>query len=366
MKKQYILLLGLVSVLIFSCEEKDMLPEVENELYFPPSHTDEWQSTAPNTLGWSQEALENLYTYLEENQTRAFIILKDGKIVVEKYWGNNFLNTGVFEASSMWYWASAGKTLTATLIGAAEKEGFLSIGDRTSDYLGTGWTSFSPEKEDLITIKHQLTMSTGLNYQVSDLDCTAPSCLEYGKDAGTQWYYHNAAYTLLEKVVNKASGIDYNTFTDQKIEAITGMDGRWVPLGYNNVYWSTARDMARFGLLTLNKGIWEANQAVYTEGYYEQMVNSSQELNPSYGYLWWLNGKSKIIFPGLPTSFNRDLSVYAPDDLIAGMGKNGQFVEIVPEQNLVVVRMGEAPNDALVPISFHDEMWEKLHLVISF
>lgn len=74
------------------------------------------------------------------------------------------------------------------------------------------------------------------------------------------------------------------------------MDGRWVPLGYNNVYWSTARDMARFGLLTLNKGIWEANQAVYTEGYYEQMVNSAQELNPSYGYLWWLNGKSKIIF----------------------------------------------------------------------
>lgn len=359
-------MVGLVMGLFLSCNEKDVLPEEqENELYFPPGQSDNWESTPINTLGWDDLALENLYTYLEDNKTRAFIVLKDGKIVVEKYWGNNILNTGEFEASSVWYWASAGKALTATLVGTAEKEGLLTINDKTSDYLGKGWTSLNQEKEDLITIKHQLTMSTGLDYQVSDLDCTESSCLEYGADAGTQWYYHNAAYTLLESVVSNASGMDYNSFTDQKIESITGMDGRWIPLGYNNVYWSTARDMARFGLLTLNKGIWEDNQAVYLDEYYQQMVNSSQELNPSYGYLWWLNGKSKIIFPALASSFNRSLSDHAPDDLFAGMGKNGQFVEVVPEQNLVVVRMGEAPNDALVPITFHDEMWEKLNLVLG-
>ena len=366
MNKQCILMVGLVVALFFSCDENAVLPQNQpNELYFPPTHTGDWESISIDFLDWDDEALENLYSFLKDNKTRAFIVLKDGKIVVEKYWGKNVLNTGAFDESSLWYWASAGKALTATLVGRAAKDGLLSINDKTSDYLGKGWTSLNQEKEGLITIEHQLTMSTGLDYQVSDLDCTAPSCLKYKADAGTQWYYHNAAYTLLEKLVSKASGMDYNIYTDEKIESITGMDGRWISMGYNNVYWSTARDMARFGLLSLNQGIWEDNQAVYSEEYYQQMVNSSQKLNPSYGYLWWLNGKSKIIFPALTSSFNRSLSDHAPDDLFAGMGKNGQFVEIVPEQNLVVVRMGEAPNDALVPITFHDEMWEMLNLVIG-
>ncbi len=186
MKKQYILIVGLVAGLFLSCGEENVLPEdQENELYFPPAETDFWESIPINTLGWDDLALENLYTYLEDNKTRAFIVLKDGKIVVEKYWGNNILNTAAFDERSMWYWASAGKTLTATLVGTADIEGLLSINDKTSDYLGKGWTSLNQEKEDLITIKHQLTMSTGLDYEVSDLDCTAPSCLEYRTDAGT-------------------------------------------------------------------------------------------------------------------------------------------------------------------------------------
>jgi hypothetical protein len=59
------------------------------------------------------------------------------------------------------------------------------------------------------------------------------------------------------------------------------------------------------------------------------------------------------------------LSENAPNDLFAGMGKNGQFVEIIPSKNFVVIRMGEAPDESLVPISFHNEMWEKIELVIN-
>lgn len=364
MKNTFLFLIGILACL--SCDNTEMIPDdkaAEEELYFPPNNGNNWESIDFNSLNWNENALENLYTYLEDNKTRAFIVLKDGKIAVEKYWGNNILNTGAFEANSLWYWASAGKALTASLVGVAEKEGHLNISDKTSDYLGDGWSSLNSDKEDLISIKHQLSMTTGLDYQVSDLDCTEPSCLEYRADAGTQWYYHNAPYTWLEQVVSNATGVDYNSYTDQKIESITGMDGRWIPVGYNNVYWSTARDMAMFGLLILNKGIWKDNEAVFTSDYYEQMVNSSQTLNPSYGYLWWLNGKSKIQFPGTATTFNIELSSHAPEDLFAGMGKNGQFVEIVPSQNLVVIRMGEAPNDALVPIVFHDEMWEKMNAV---
>ena len=55
----------------------------------------------------------------------------------------------------------------------------------------------------------------------------------------------------------------------------------------------------------------------------------------------------------------------AMKDLFAGMGKNGQFLDIIPSKNLVVVRMGEAPDGSLVPITFHNEMWEKINLVIN-
>ncbi len=95
------------------------------------------------------------------------------------------------------------------------------------------------------------------------------------------------------------------------------------------------------------------------------MVNTSQDLNPSYGNLLWLNGKSSIIYPGLAISLNLELAPDAPDDLIAAAGKNGQIIDVIPSQNLIVVRMGEAPDGASVPIVFHNEMWQKINLVIN-
>ena len=52
-------------------------------------------------------------------------------------------------------------------------------------------------------------------------------------------------------------------------------------------------------------------------------------------------------------------------DLFAAMGKNGQFIDILPSENLVVIRMGQAPDDSLVPILFHDEMWSMLMEVMN-
>ena len=113
----------------------------------------------------------------------------------------------------------------------------------------------------------------------------------------------------------------------------------------------------------LNQGTWNGTQVLSDGAYYDQMINSSQNLNPSYGYLWWLNGKQSMVLPGLSRVFNTPISEHAPDDLFAGMGKNGQFVGVVPSQDLVVVRMGQAADDSLVPVLFHDQMWEKINLL---
>jgi len=353
---------------LFGCTKDDQMMDGSadpGEIYFPPLDSDSWDSITPESLNWNVDNLSGLYSYLSDNSTRAFIVLKNGKIVIEKYWGNTIANTGEFDQNSNWYWASAGKTLTSFLVGLAQEEGLLDIEDKTSDHIGTGWSSMPIAKEDLIKIRNQLTMTTGLDYTVDNIDCTDPECLLYKSDAGSQWFYHNAAYTLLDHVVSNASNSNYNQFMDEKIELRIGMNGTWIKSEYNSVYWSTARDAARFGLLMLNKGKWQNNQIMADSDYFEAMVSTSQSLNPSYGYLWWLNGKTSIIIPGLPNSFSSALSPNAPADLFAAMGKNGQFIDVIPSENLVVIRFGEAPDTSLVPLTLHDGMWERLKKVIN-
>lgn len=365
------LILGIM-ILLSACSEEAPSgmtitppdPELE-DYYFPPINSNQWETISPEELEWNIEELNLLNGELELLGTRAFIILKDGKIVVEKYWGTTLLGNGEFTPSSQWYWASAGKTLTAFLTGVAQEQGMLNIEDKTSDYLGTGWTSLSKEKEDLITIRNQLTMTTGLEYRIPNIDCTEAECLEYRSDAGEQWYYHNGPYTLLESVVSSAAGIDYNSFTDQYIEEKIGMEGRWQQLEDNNVYFSTGRDAARFGSLLFNKGKWDGESILGDQTYLENMTNSSQELNPSYGYLTWLNGKSSIVLPGLAISFNIPLAADAPDDLYAGLGKNGQIIDVVPSMGLVLIRMGESPDDRLVPTEFHNDIWKRMMNIVN-
>src|SRR6478609_4717901 len=103
-------------------------------LYFPPVTGTAWDSVSPASLGWCEDKMDSLLDYLGQRNSKAFILLKDGKIVVEHYYGT-------FTADSFWYWASAGKSLTAFTVGIAQQEGHLSINDSTSKYLGTGWTA---------------------------------------------------------------------------------------------------------------------------------------------------------------------------------------------------------------------------------
>lgn len=359
------LFIVLLTLTFFSCDKDTDLTEPSepisgSDYYFPPLNGSTWETSSPDGMGWDADKVEELYQFLEENNTRAFILLKQGRIVLEQYWGKDILGLTDFNRDKQWYWASAGKSLTAFLVGKAQEEGYLQITDKSSDYLGLGWTSLTRAQEDQITIWNQLTMTTGLNYRVDDLDCTAPQCLQYRMDPGEQWYYHNAPYTLLEQVVAQATNIDYNAYTDQKLQSTIGLQGQWRRSGYNNVYWSTARDAARFGLLILNGGVWDGQTILEDEEYLQAMTSPSQELNPAYGYLWWLNGQSKIVPPGIAIPLAVELSPNAPADLFAALGKNGQMIDVVPSLDLVVVRMGNSPDDALVPITFHDEMWKRV------
>lgn len=330
-------------------------------LYFPPLSGSTWETTTASSLGWDETALNNLYPYLQSKGTKAFIILKNGKIVSEKYFGT-------FTADSLWYWASAGKTMTGFLLGIAQQEGLIDINDKSSKYLGTGWTSAPLAKENLITIKNQLTMTTGLDDGVADPDCTLPGCLVYKADAGTRWAYHTAAYTILDGVIEHATGLPYNTYFQQKIRDKIGMNGAWVKSpNSNNVYYSNARSMARFGLLLLNKGRWDKTAILADTNYFKSQINTSQNLNLSYGYLTWVNGKSSNMLPQSQIVFSGSIIPNAPADLFAALGKNDQKIYVVPSQKLVIIRMGNTAGGVKPAGSdFDNELWGKLKAIIKY
>lgn len=327
-------------------------------IYFPPNApSNQWDSISISSLGWCQNELDSLLNFLESKNTKAFIVLKNGKIVVEKYFGT-------FTIDSTWYWASAGKTLTSFAIGLAQQDGLLSISHPTSQYLGTGWTIAPPNKESLITIQNQLSMTSGLNDAVPDHYCTIDTCLAYLADAGSRWAYHNGPYTLLDSVLENATGQSLNSYFNQKIKTPTGMTGQFYPSGFNHIFVSKPRSMARFGLLMLNKGIWNSTPIMTDTNFFYDMTHPSQNLNKSYGYFWWLNGQSSYMLPSTQFIFNGPLSPNAPNDMIAALGKNGQFLNISSSQKLVWVRMGNEPSANEVPAILNDSIWYRLNQVM--
>ena len=321
------------------------------EYYFPPVLGNQWETVSPAELDWCESELDSLYQFLEAKHTKAFIILKNGKIAVEQYFGN-------FTQDSIWYWASAGKSLTAFLVGIAQQETLININNPTSEYLGTGWTSATSEQELAITIWHQITMTTGLDEDVPNQNCLDSECLNYLTDPGERWYYYNAPYRLVQDAIASASGQTFNQYTFSKLGLTTGINGLWV----DHIFFSKPRHAARFGLLVLNNGIWEDESILSDQIYFQNMINTSQTLNPSYGYLWWLNGKGAYRLPQSELLFNTDLIPNAPADAIAALGKNDQKIYIVPSQDLVVVRMGDASGDGLLALSsFDNQLWAQLN-----
>lgn len=345
---------------LLSCSRET--PE-EPLMYFPPSGTTEWEARTPEELGWNTAGVNDLYDFLESTGTRAFIVLKDGNIVIEQYFGNQ-LTGQPFTALNYWYWASAGKTLTSMLVGIAQEQGYLAITDKTSDYLGTGWSSLTSAQEDKITVRHQLTMTTGLDDGVTDNHCFDPSCLLYSAEPGMRWAYHNAPYTLLDEVISTATGMSSENYFNTRLRDKAGMDGFWAWVENDHIFWSTPRSAARFGLLILNKGKWDQTPVISDNTYFTQMITTSQSINPSYGYLWWLNGKGKHMIPQSQIVFQSDIAPSAPDDMFAAMGKNGQLINVIPSENLVVIRMGDNPDGYLVPTAYQEDMWERLSQII--
>jgi CubicO group peptidase (beta-lactamase class C family) len=308
----------------------------QSSLYFPGDGRT-WESVSPQQAGWHREHLDSALDYAGTVDSTAVVAVHNGRILAERYWSPG---TVPRIGSTPEGWpiedvASLQKSIVSLLVGIAVDRRLVQREASVAKYLGAGWSRAPIEAEAKITVNHLLTMTSGL---------TEPG-LEYEVPAGSLWFYNTAAYSQLIKVMTSVAGKEPNRFTAEWLTTRMAMtDTRWVlrqgvgagaavnPYGLV----TTARDLARVGILVLTAGMWQGERIV-SESYIREAVRPSQPLNASYGLLWYVNQHQA------PAGIQPILSVSAaPTDLVAAFGAGQRRVYVVPSLRLVVVRLGAA------------------------
>lgn len=311
--------------------------------YFPANDF-VWESVSPNDLGWDASALAHAVTFAAEHRSTALVVLYNGRIVVEKYW--QLENPRTFtrlrdgpaeerrnaEGHPVEDVGSVQKGILGILVGLAQNRSLVDLDAPVSQYLGRGWTQATLAQERRITVRHLMSMSSGLS-----------RAFLYEAEANARWYYNTQVYSRLFDVLTAISGQDPHEYTQAWLSEPLGLrDTNWALRdGGPNPYGLTtsARDLARMGLLMLNQGLWEG-QRLMNEEFVQLAFNSSQLRNPAYGLLWWVNGKNRW-----DDWTNRGMRSGAfiptgPDDLIAARGIGDRKIYVVPSLGVVVSRLG--------------------------
>ena len=328
-------------------------------LYFPPADG-AWQTVAPEDAGWDAEKLDEALRYAGETNSSGVVVLHKGRILAERYWELDDpseryqrMKVGTTpDGRAIEDVASVQKSVVSFLVAVARERASLKLSDRVSNYLDIGWSDTHRDREHEITLHQIMSMTSGLKPDLS-----------YQAEPGTLWRYNTRAYSKMVRVLEVASKQDIESLTRDRLTEPTGMvDSRWAErtwltggIDANKIgFATTARDLARFGLLILADGAWKDTALITDTHLLDDMFETSQRLNPAYGLLWWLNGKERFIAasrgpgtgPLVPT---------APDDMIAALGALGRKCYVVPSLGLVVTRLGDAPGP-----NFDREFWRRL------
>ena len=324
--------------------------DVTLNLYFPGKQG-QWEIVDAEVAGWNQSRLNALLDWVGEQRSSSVLILWQGRILAEKHWGK------VSGATSGGYRrmfvrlndrqqaiedvASVQKSIVSILVGVAVHKKLLQIEDSVSKHLGVGWSNAAPAQEAEIKIKHLLSMTSGLTAD-----------LHFQAKPGTQWFYNTAAYAVVRDCLVVSSGMSVHELTRKWLMDPIGMtESEWIPRAKSITalnafgFASSARDLARIGLLMQAQGNWQGKKVLPDDRFRVASLKASQTLKPNYGYLWWLNHSER------PTD--------APAGTYAAKGLLGRRIFVSPRQGLVVVRLGDEPR-SVSTAAFDREFWRRL------
>lgn len=307
-------------------------------------------------------AVDRLFTMPEAQETRAVLVLRDGRIVAERY------APGYHENTRFISWSMA-KTVTGVLIGLLVSDGRLRL-DESAPV--PAWQRPGDPRGE-ITLRQLLQMRSGLRHTeagdpVYESDEVRMLFLD-GRDAmaayaeaqpleaepGEKWEYSSATTVILADIASRALSDSTNPAERRKVINDYLKSRLFEPLGMKSMVpeydaagtliggslmHATARDWARFGEFLRNQGSVRGLQLV-PSGWIEFMTTPNPR-NPGYGAQTWLNrpqpGEALPPFPGAPrTAFSMN-------------GHLGQFVLISPAQGLTVVRLGRTLDGEHQPV----------------
>ena len=300
-----------------------------DNLYFPPKDGD-WETQDPAEVGWDKEKIQAALDYAGENQSSGVVILHQGKILAEQHWkaqGFRLRNLGqTTQGHAIEDVASAQKSIASILVGIAQEKELLKLDDPVNKYLKSGWSQASSEQEGAITIRHLITMTSGLDAKGN-----------FEAKPGKKWKYNTFAYAKTMDLVSAAAKMERDELTKLWLtEPLAMKDSKWVSRGFVGTksgngfgFATSARDLARFGLLILANGKWHNQTILSDKKYIKDSTSSSQKLLPYYGYLWWLNKNS--FAPNLGPKLSN-----APVDMFSASGALNRRCFVVPSLNLVV------------------------------
>ncbi len=348
--------------------EKAFIKKADRHLfkrdYWP---TADWQLISPQKVGMSEEGLSKLSEYAfartgdDKNRkgirTDGIVIIKNGRLVYEKY-ARNYTKDRPHLA-----W-SVTKSFVNALYGIARKEGLLRLEDSASKY----FPSLNKEEYKEIKIDDILRMSSGLNwnegYEASPLKSSVIAMLytsgredmaaftasrELVHKPGTYLYYSSGDSNLLMSILKNVLKDEYSDYPWKKLFDKIGMknvvwerDKSGTFVGSSYIY-STPRDLAKFGYLYLNNGVW-GNEKLFSEDWvdYTTTVAPSFYTTPLYKGLdehimtaqWYANipDPNRNVKKPLPD---------APDDTFMASGHWGQKIFVIPSWDMVIVRVAD-------------------------
>jgi len=350
---------------IITCQ-KNTIPITPSENYVyevPEQRDDGWQTASLSSVEMDKIPLNNLMNRLDEidnHRIHSIVIIKDGQLVFEEYFPGEKFNlaqytgeTG-FDRDDTHNLCSVTKSFTSALVGIAIDNGFIQSADqKVFDFFPEHVDIFNSEPgKKNITLKNLLTMQCGLQwddetYPYSDSRndmnrlFTSSDPIKYIlqkpliETPGSFFAYRNCNTNLLGAIIYKASLERLDTFSENYLFSKLGItDFEWQMISNDVVFCSgdlrlRPRDMAKFGYLFLNGGLWNGERIISQEWIdistfkHINLNNNWGDLD-GYGYQWWLWDDVGA----------QDFSAYAAS------GWGGQWIITWPATNAVIVLTG--------------------------
>ncbi len=325
MKRQY-KILSLILIII-------LIGVTYYQLNYPNWPTEKWSRSNLNYQGHSQEQADLMIEDIESTDwdINSMVIVKNGFLCYEHYKMD-------YDAETQHHLFSATKSITATLIGIAIKEGYLeSVNMKVLPFFTDIVISNVSSQKESITIEHLLIMASGLEWNESDSSpennfihlTNSLNPIEYVlnqpmvAEPGTIWNYNTGTSHLLSAIINRVTNMTTLDFANTYLFEPLGIDIDTWFVDYNDLQKGgvglhmNVLDMAKIGLLYLRNGTWDGREII-SEDWVKDSSTAHIAVNDftKYGYQWW-------VYPSL--------------DLFTAQGYGGQMIMVFPDYDMTAI-----------------------------